>query len=289
MMNKFKWSTVLFLVFVSLSTYGLSQENASEKALLSAIQANPNDSTAHFNLGISYMNDQKFNLAFSEFKTCLDLNSKDDRARELMESCQGISAYFKNNFPAAVDHFQKALAINPQNPNAGLLIADCYIKLKDYDRAESALKTYAQNNPDGKEKASEDLAKLYVDQKKYPEAIKELKNMLEVDSHNIDTLESLGVAYFQMKDYQNAVRYWESAIKLQQTSRTFRLLGFSYYNLGNFTDAIRCYQKSIQLETSKSPQDQDLPSLADTYFNLAVAYNDNAFYDEVCGGFSPGL
>ncbi len=276
---------LLVLAFCGLSSFAGAETSASEQALLSAIQANPKDATAHFNLGISYFNEQKYDLATPEFQKCVDINSQDAKAKEMLESCQGISAYFQHNYSNAVDHLQKALALNPENPNANLLISDAYVQLKDYDKAELALKNYSKTSPEGKEKASEVLSKIYMDQKRYSEAVVELKNVVEVNKKNYEAFENLGVAYFQLKDYKDAAHYWEKAAGLQKDAQTYKFLGFSYYNLGDFTDAIASYKKSIEMESGKPAADQNTQSLGDTYFNLAVAYNDNALYDEAADAF----
>ncbi len=275
----------LALAMGFISTLALAQDSASEKALLAAIQANPSDPTAHFNLGISYFNEQKYDLAAPEFQKCVQINSSDTKAKEMYESSAGISAYFQNNYQAAVDHLKNALNINPGNPNANLLIADAYVKLKDYANAEAALKKYETVSPEGKEKASEILSKIYMDQKRYQEATVELKTVVGSNPKNFEANENLGVAYFQMKDYKNAANYWENAVSLQKDAQTYKFLGFSYYNLGNFTDAISNYKKSIELESAKAAADQDTQSLGESYFNLAVAYNDNALYDDAADAF----
>jgi tetratricopeptide (TPR) repeat protein len=276
----------LALAIGCISTLALAQDSASEKALLAAIQANPSDPTAHFNLGISYFNEQKYDLAAPEFQKCVQINSSDTKAKEMYESSAGISAYFQSNYPAAVDHLKNALNINPENPNANLLIADAYVKLKDYTSAEAALKKYETVSPDGKEKASEILSKIYMDQKRYQEATVELKTVVESNPKNFEANENLGVAYFQMKDYKDAANYWENAVSLQKDAQTYKFLGFSYYNLGDFTDAISNYKKSIEMESAKAAADQDTQSLGESYFNLAVAYNDNALYDDAADAFA---
>src|SRR5665213_997050 len=275
----------LFLGFCGISAIALAQQNASQQALLAAINANPNNETAHFNLGVSYLNEQKFDLAIPEFQQCLQINSNDKQAKEFLEISQGISAYSQRNYSAAIDHFQNVIKIDPKNPDANLMLADSYVHLQQYPNAETTLKNYSPTSPEEKEKAGLILSKLYMDQKRYAEAIPELKNIVEVDSKNFDAYVNLGVSYYKMKDYQNAAHYWEKATSLQKDAQTLKSLGFSYYNLGDFSDAIANYKKSIQVESSKPPQEQDLESLDETYYNLAVAYSDNAFYDDAADAF----
>src|SRR5579863_4349256 len=169
-MNKLKLWGLVTLLLLSISHFALAQD-ARMQALTESIKANPNDSTAHFNLGVAYFNEQKYDLAIPEFQKCLQINSNDKQAKEMLESSEGISAYFQHNYSSAVDHLQNALKLNPQNPNANLLLADSYVQLKQYPNAETALKNYSLTSPQGKEKASEVLSKIYMDQKRYAEAI----------------------------------------------------------------------------------------------------------------------
>jgi len=262
-----------------------SAQDARMQALLDAIKANPKDARAHFNLGAAYFNQQKYDLAAPEFQKCTQIDPEDKQANEMFESSQGISAYFQKNYPSAVEHLQNTLKVNPQNPNANLLLADAYVQLKQYPNAEAALKNYSLTSPQGKVKASEVLSKIYMDQKRYSEAVGELKNIIEAEPGNFVALHNLGGSYYQLKDFKDAARYWDKAVKLQKDAQTFQLLGSAYYNLGDFNDAIHSYEKSIQLETAKDPKDQDIASLGETHYNLAVAYNDNALYDKAADEF----
>src|SRR5258708_17067548 len=237
---------------------------------------------------VLYLNEQKYDLAIPQFQSCLQINSNDKQAKEMLESSQGISAYFQNNYSAAIDHFKNVLNVNPQNPNASIFLADAYVKLKQYPNAKATLKKHPAISKEGKQKTSEVLSKIYMDQQKYAEAITEFKNIVELNtnnSNNFSVYENLGVAYFQMKDYKNAAHYWEGASKIQKDAQTFKFLWFSYYNFGDAADAFANYKKSIQLESSKPEKEQNVESLSDTYFNLAVAYTDNNLFDDAADAF----
>jgi len=240
------------LAFLLFAVGAYAQDK--EQLYIQAVKANPNDSTAHFNLGVYYLKGQKFDQAIPEFQKCVQINSGDQQARELLENCQGIVAFSKGEYPSAIDHFQKVLSINPKNGDANRLLAKCQ-------------------------------AKIYMDQKKYPEAEAALLRVVENDPNDPDAYQSLGVINFQNKSYKKAVEYWKKAIRVQKDARIYKYLGFSYYNLGDYNNAIDCYNKSIQLETSKDPKEQDKRSLDETYYDMAIAYNDNALYDKAAEAF----
>lgn len=249
-----KKSFYLFLLVILLPVLGLAQDNDKEALFLQAIKANPNNSKAHFNLGIVYLNGQKYDQAIPEFKKCIQLDSSDSQAKELLGICEGISARNKGDYQSAIKFFQDVLKINPQNADASRML-------------------------------NQSLAKNYMDQNKYAEAVTALTRVVEEDPKNFSAYQNLGLIYYQQKDFKKAVSYWEQALRLQKEPQIYKVLGSSYYNLGDFNNAILNYKKFVQLETSKDLKEQNPESLGDTYYNLGVAYNDNALYDDAAEAF----
>lgn len=239
----------------------LRADDAKIQALQDAIKAAPNDSKAHFNLGVTYLNQSQYDLAVPEFETCVRLDSNDSQAKELMEMCLGISACVeKNDCSSAISHFQNVLKINPNNKDILYYLYHC----------QSAIA---------------------MDQKKinYKDAEDPLEKILDLhvnnDEVNFKALYQLGGLNYQQKQYKEAIGYMEKAVQLKKDAPTFMYIGLSNYYLGNFNQAIDNYKKSIEIETAKPSADQDSSSLDETYYNLAVAYFDNSLYDEAVDAF----
>ncbi len=242
------------LSFFALSPLRAFAQEGNESIYLQAIKADPNNETAHLNLGIIYLNSQKFDQAVPEFQKCIQLKPSDSQAKELLELCLGMTALSKGDYSSGMEHFQNVLKVNPDNKDAKRLLVQCQ-------------------------------AKVYLDEKKYSQAVTALNQIVQDDPKNYFAYKNLGFIYFQEKDYKKSVDCWEHAVKLQQDSQIYQALGFSFYNLGDFSNAIENYKKSIQLETAKDPKDQDANALDQTYYNLGVAYLDNASYDEAADAF----
>src|SRR5580658_9219766 len=97
----------IFLCLLTLAAirpaFLLAQDSDNESIYIQAIKADPNNETAHSNLGGSYLKDQKFELAIPEFQKSVQLNSSDNSAKALLEICEGIVARSQGNYTSAID------------------------------------------------------------------------------------------------------------------------------------------------------------------------------------------
>lgn len=245
---------LLFLLFIFVPLLGISQENDKEAIAVQGVKEYPNNPKAHFNLGIVYLKKQRYDQAIPEFKRCVQLDSSDDQAKELLGICEGMEARNKGDYQSAIKFFQDVLKVNPQNKDASRML-------------------------------NQALSKVYMDQKKYSEAVTVLTRVVEEDPQNFSAYQNLGLIYYEQKDFKKAVSYWEQALKLEKEPQIFKVLGSSYYNLGDFNNAILNYKKYVQLESAKDVKEQNTESLGDTYYNLGVAYTDNALYDDAAEAF----
>src|ERR1035438_1300620 len=75
----------------------LFADDAKIQALKDAIKANPNEPTAHFNLGLNYFNQSQYDSAIPEFESCVRLNPNDSPSHELLEMSLGLSACVEKN------------------------------------------------------------------------------------------------------------------------------------------------------------------------------------------------
>ncbi len=236
-------------------TFLLAQDSEKESIYIRAIKADPTDETAHYNLGVCYLKEKKFDLAVSEFQKSVQLNSSDKSAKVLLEICEGKVAQSNGNYSSAITHFQNVIKIDPENPDAKRLLNICN-------------------------------AKVFINEKNYPAAVTTLNQMIEADSRDFWAYQTLGVIYFQQKEYKKVVEYLSQSIKIRGDSEVYKILGYSFYQLGDFDNAIENYKKSIAFDLAKDPKDVEENSLEDTYYNLGVAYNDNASYDDAAVEFS---
>ena len=276
---------LLAFLLGSLSALPALAQDAKLKALQSAVQANPNVSDNHFNLGLEYFNRGQYEVALPEFERASKLNSKDLQAKEMYEFTKAFLAYNQGNFSEAAKGFSDTLRDNPKNVNAAQLLGVTYIKMKDFGKAEKALGDYISQFPqkDAQVNGNLNLAKIFVEQKRFPEALTALQKVLALDPKNFEALNNLGVANFQTGDFGKAAEAWKKSTASmkkdadpQEKARVYKYLGFSFYRSGALQAAIESYGQSLQYN----------PNDADVLYNLGVADLDNNSFDDAASSFA---
>lgn len=118
------------------------------------------------------------------------------------------------------------------------------------------------------------LALLMAD--KNQDAIEAFQKMLKDQPNHSLSLEGIGQAYFQLKDYENASKYFNEALRIDST------LWRSHNYLGNIYDIQKKYELAIK-EYSKAifinPKDGRL------YNNLGISYLLSGQHERAIGSF----
>ena len=138
---------------------------------------NINKATAHFKLGVSYLNENNVQPAFIEFRKAYELNPED---KEVLNAIGIIYLLKFEDYPKAIDFFQKAVNIDPDFAEAHNNLGFAYEKSKKFNEAiESYKKALANLIYRSPEKAYYNLAKVYYRLGKYDDAINAYKEALK--------------------------------------------------------------------------------------------------------------
>ncbi len=101
-----------------------------------------------------------------------------------------------------------------------------------------------------------------------------LLQALSIDANNPDVLRFLGIIYAQRKDYTQALKYLEAAIKVNpQNGIAHSNLGNVLFELGQFEKALNAYDHAIKLT----------PTYAEAWSNKGNALYELQRYEEALG------
>jgi tetratricopeptide (TPR) repeat protein len=200
------------------------------KMLRQYVAAHPNDSDAHVDLGDAFQAGGKLPESEKQFRTAIALNPKDayayaslcDIVSQRTNAMRDADPTKKKNLLEALGYCRKALSIAPN---------------MTYALREQAVVEYSLSQlPGGK---SGDLAV----------AERNLSHAISIDSSEAISWRYMCEVQFQAKHYNDAVRYCEGAIKVDNKQPTaYFMLGRAELVQGAWAPAIVAFTRAIGLK-----------------------------------------
>jgi superkiller protein 3 len=137
----------------------------------------------------------------------------------------------------AIEYYQQAIDIDPNNAEAYYNMGFVYSRTDDYKKADPY----------------------------YKKAIQYYKKVLELDPNDVKVYNNMGLAYRWLSDEKKAIQCFQKVIALDPTlaNAAYVNMGNAYRSLKNFNEAIRCYQKALELD----------PNYAEAYYWMGGVYH----------------
>jgi tetratricopeptide (TPR) repeat protein len=165
---------------------------------------------------------------------------------------KGLALSGKQEFDKAVIQFQKALELNPNNPD---LFYNIGLALNNLNRLDEALKVYSRAielKPDYVE-AFVNRANILNNGAKYGEALKDYNKAIALRPGFSLAYNNRGNAYAGEKKYEQAIQDYSKAIELDPNySKAYFNRGFAEINSGKKDNACGDFRKSIELGYSQA-------------------------------------
>jgi len=173
---------------------------------------------------------------------------EDATAGELMES--GTGALKNGNNAKALQLFQAAVQINPQQKNVWRVLGLAELGLGKYPEAVTAFRKQLAANP-ADDAANNLLGIALYDEKRYDDAATVFKKQLALKPLDPNAYAYLGAVYIDQKQFDAAVVQLEKAVVLDSENAAVRLrLGQAYLGVGKTDAALGAFDKAASLSPS---------------------------------------
>ncbi len=119
----------------------------------------------------------------------------------------------------------------------------------------------------------------FAQDKKYQEAVREYETAVRLDPKNADANLLLGLTLANTGDLERAVQYSAAAVQLKPTYAGYYNLGLIYANQGKFDQAVEAYEKAVQLN----------PKSYQTWYQLGLVYAAALKFDKAIEAYQKVL
>ncbi|WP_419547741.1 tetratricopeptide repeat protein [Microcystis sp.] len=230
-----------------------------------AIDINPNYADAYNNRGNLYKDLQKYDLALSDYSKAIDINPND----ALAYNNRGNLYYNQQKYELALSDYSKAIDINPNLAeayyNRGVLYDDQRkydLALSDYSKAIDINPNYAM--------AYYNRGILYSDLQKYDLALSDYSKAIDINPNYANAYYNRGLLYHNQQKYDLALADYNQAIELNRNfANAYVNRGILYSDLQKYDLALSDYSKAIDIN----------PNHANAYYNRGLLYIDLQKYE----------
>jgi tetratricopeptide (TPR) repeat protein len=255
-----------------------------------AIEKNPNDAEAYFQLGISYSYTGDMTLAYQNFTRAGQLNPKkladvetNIKSNWAKHFNAGVAEFQSENLEGAATEFKLATDADPREVKGWLNLAKVYFQVS-LDDTTYLEQTYASVDTLMAKTTKDDesygavlalAGKVMIKRGENEQAVEIFQNLMIDDPSNFEIVEEVGMTYLSSREWDNAVLFLEMASdgRIKTDSEDFELyynLGVVNYNLNDYMKAVDYYQKALMLD----------PEHQQANYSLLLTYYQASFWDE---------
>jgi predicted O-linked N-acetylglucosamine transferase (SPINDLY family) len=234
--------------------------NEAINAFKRAVQQNPDDAEAYFNLALAATAYRDFRAAVKNYEHCLRLNPDHvDAGFNLANTLLQL-----NNLREAIAAYKNVIRLDPQHAQA---FNNLGIAQKKCSRMKEAIQSFHQAIALKKDfaEAYNNLGNAFFKNKQPSRAIHNYEMAVRINPDYAESYRNLGLLYLEIDKASLAISAFQRYLQLQPDDAVIlNNLGSAYYGRGQFQRAVSCYRKSLQLA----------PDAARTYYNLANALQE---------------
>jgi arylsulfatase A-like enzyme/Tfp pilus assembly protein PilF len=226
---------------LALATAGKTAE--SDAVLEKLRDAMPDLVDIRMSLGLNLRRLGQDEPAVREYKRAVELDPGNATAHfELAQT------YFKmRQGNDAIREFQATLAIEPWYTRADEALAQLFIQGKDFSQAREHLQHMLTVDPDSYT-AHFNLGIFAAMEKNWPEAQRQVSAAVHADPNSAEAHNALGGIYFQQGDLEHAQEQFQEAIRLQSRfAEAHYRLGLIFQKQGKASEAEREFRTAQQL------------------------------------------
>jgi tetratricopeptide (TPR) repeat protein len=221
------------------------------------LSRNPNAFMVHNNLGLALLQKGQMDEAVEHFQKALALQPGFGDAHNNL----GLILFQRGQVDEAIDHFQKALAIHPENAPAHYNLGNALLHKGQLDGAGAQFKKAIEFDPAYGE-AHNNLGNVLLDEGKVDEAIIHFQKALELQPDYGEAHNNLAIARLRKGQGDEAIAQFRAALRVQPGySEALHNLAMTLVRKGQVDGAIVEFQKALAIQPNDAVVQNTLAGL----------------------------
>lgn len=226
------------------SFYQKAQYEQCAEELKKLLVDDPTNPVVHYNLGLTYAGQKKYDLAEQEYYLAIQ------QQVEFSEAFIGLGDLYRlqGHYEKSLDLYLYAQKILPMSLKIRVCIAKTY---EEMGKLSLAIKQYQNCLQIEKNSAAIylNLGNAYYRVGEEKKAVSIYEKALEVDPNYADIYHNLGFIYQKNKDLEKAASLYQKALEKNKTSAPSHInLGFLYRLKGQYLLAREHYQQALAID-----------------------------------------
>ncbi|CAD8214482.1 unnamed protein product [Paramecium octaurelia] len=233
--------------------YSKENENYKQKQIL---QLNNINNTIKNILSDLTQEDGSFNSCHLNDIKIVEINQKIESHKQLNTKeaeilvTEGFALYNLNKYQEAIECYDIAITINPQNDAVWYYKGNALNKLNKYQEAiECYDKSITINPKDDKVQYNKGIALNKLN--KYQEAIECYDKAITINPKHDSALSNKGLTLHKLKKYKNAIICYDQALSVSITPLNLLRKADSLFELGNKQEAKQYYLDALQYGSTR--------------------------------------
>lgn len=245
---------ILHIIGMLQAKLGLDQQALT--AINQAIQAKPNFAPFYNSKGNVLLRLQRMDEALAAYQQSVKIQPN----YAIGYNSLGRLFYQQDKLTAAQKSYQQAITINPNLIDAHYNYGVLLTKLGAHEQALAELNKVLSLGSQHRVKAHSQIAQIYLQQQKYPEAITHLQKLLRDEPHHEVALFDLALAYLENNELIEAKNTLEKLLlQNHQHPECNHYLATAYLQMGDREKALNYFFRQLEINP--------LPS---SYYNIGV-------------------
>jgi len=246
----------------------LKTENltSAEIVFRQALKVDPNYGQAEAGLGQTYW--LRYQMAGKQKQWIASAQQACDKAITLGNAgaeghmCLGLIEDGTGQYEKAAEQFQQAVQLDPTNDRAYVSLAAAYQHLNQPEKAEETYKRAIAVRPQYW-RVYNTLGSYYVNQAEYEKAAEMYRRATELDPDSYLAFNNLGAALlYEGKDVEAANAFAKS-IAIRPSRDAYNNTAVAQFHLHQFQDSVRNYKEALKLDNSDY---QTWGNMGDSYY-----------------------